>query len=445
MAKHQPAVQIEHAVLTPVRHPINAARLLYSAPAWVLSGPIYLITVITLSSLVYSFWAVKDELVVAPLVLERESNTIESTGPGMISRVRVKEGDFVQALLDTVVEVQKTMVTAQSEAESLQTKAQDIEDERASQLKEYQHKKDQLTLSLKQTRESLENLAKDQKLLGKQMDDGVRNVEYLEGKLEQARRELKEEEALFKSRDITKAERDRARSKVDDLEKSLADAKSGVAKTRVSLGALSETRIQNEIVQVENELAAHEERQRTREKRFAERLADLEEKLKQEETLVKGVRQEGETTRYSSQFSGIVTKIHVKPGHMVSVGAPLVTIIKDSAALEGRSLVQNKDIGRMKRGDKVQIKYFAYPYQEFGIPTGRISYIAKKPGDVEGQQSLYVVRVALDADTISKQGSNKEKVLEVGLEGTAEIKTGEKRLIELLFTPVSRFFTQEDE
>ncbi len=445
MAKHQPAVQIEHAILTPVRHPIKAARLLYSAPSWVLAGPIYLITLITLASFAYSFWAVKDELVLAPLALERDSNTIEATGVGMVSRIRVKEGDSVQALVDTLLEVRKTKVTAETEAESLQAKKEEIQDERTSQEKEYVHKKEQLELTLKQTEESLLNLTKDRTLLSKQLEDGRRNIRYLEKKVNQAKRELREETALFKSRDITKAEYDRARNKVDDLEKSLQDAKANTAKTRISLEALREDRIEADIVQVKNELEQHESRHQQREKRFAERLADIQDKLDRGDDFNVGIKEEGETTRYASKVSGVVTKIHVKPGHMVAVGAPLVTVIKDTAVIQGRALVQNKDIGRMHEGDTVQIKYFAYPYQEYGIPTGRISYIAKKPGDVEGQKSLYVVRVDLDSYTISKMGSKKKRPLEVGLEGTAEIKTGQKRLIELLFTPISKFFTQEEE
>jgi hypothetical protein len=56
-----------------------------------------------------------------------------------------------------------------------------------------------------------------------------------------------------------------------------------------------------------------------------------------------------------------------------------------------------------------------------------------------------VVKVALDKETISQVHSKREQPLEIGLEGIGEIKVGEKRWIEILFKPVSRFFTQEEE
>ena len=57
---------------------------------------------------------------------------------------------------------------------------------------------------------------------------------------------------------------------------------------------------------------------------------------------------------------------------------------------------------------------------------------------------MYVVTVALSTEQIAKRGE-KPKNLEIGLEGIAEIKTGSKRMIEMLFSPVSRFFEGGDD
>ena len=139
-----------------------------------------------------------------------------------------------------------------------------------------------------------------------------------------------------------------------------------------------------------------------------------------------------------------MTQVHVKKGQMIDPGTPIVTIVKDTALLEGHALVMNKDIGKIKIGQMAQIKYFAYPYQEYGIPIGIIKEICKKPKEAGGNASVYVVKVALDKEFISPIGSHREHPLELGLEGVVEIKTGEKRWIELVFTPISKFFTQEE-
>ena len=443
MVEQQQAVRIEHAHLAMVRHPIKAARLLYTAPAWVLAGPIYLITLITFAGLAFSFWATKNELVNAPLVLERELAVVEAVQGGRVARIFVHEGDQVSTLAP-LVEVQKTRISDRNEQESLKSKESEVLKEMDTARAEFEHSLKQLKLSLEQANLSVKTVRKDREIMQQQLKTTQRNVSYRTKKLNQAKKNLKEEKALYDARDITRVEYDRARSKVDDLEKSVNDANAEKRNLEISLRSLNEDRIRNDIKQVKNEITQLKARYQEKGKRQNERLASLAQQMKDEKSLLGDVSHERGISRYSSSFSGLVTKVHVKMGHMISPGAPLVTIVKDTAALEGRALVLNKDIGRMKRGQKVQIKYFAYPYQAYGIPTGVISDIATKPGGVAGQESMYVVRIALHEEVIKVTGK-RDKPLAIGLEGIAEIKTGEKRLIELMFSPISRFFTQEEE
>ncbi|MCI0564583.1 MAG: HlyD family secretion protein [Nitrososphaera sp.] len=165
--------------------------------------------------------------------------------------------------------------------------------------------------------------------------------------------------------------------------------------------------------------------------------------------LNEAVNQEGATyvgtnAVYTSIFDGVITKVHVDRGQIIPAGAPLVTLVRESASLEGHAFVENKDIGHLKRGQEVKIKYFAYPYQEYGIATGLISDIATTPSGLPEKESRYLVKIVLRNESISKLGG-KPKQLEIGLEGVAEIKTGDKRFVEILFSPISKFFRPEEE
>ncbi|MBF0382569.1 MAG: HlyD family efflux transporter periplasmic adaptor subunit [Magnetococcales bacterium] len=445
MSENRKTVRVDHALFAPVRHPIKVARLLYSAPPWVLAGPIYLVALMTFTSLAYSFWGTKDELVIAPMVLERESVTIEAVKGGIVSKIMVQEGTRVDAR-ETLLNVQMTSVMTNPEEDAIQSQLRELQKEIDSGQDEIDHKDKQLRLTLKQAEISIKDVLKNRKHLEQDIGREKRNVQHWTKKLQQAKAELREERALYKSRDITKVEFERSKAKVDDIDKSVRDAQAKLNKTVISLESLSREKIQNEITQVKNEIAQSQHRWGERLERYNEQRKGLEQRLQEAKKLLQkgGVDQSRLMTGYKSLFSGLVTRVYVKPGNMIAPGSPLVTIVKDSAALEGRALVKNQDIGQMKRGQEVRIKYFAYPYQTYGIPSGFISDIAVKPGGVEGQESMYVVRVALNEETISKRGG-REHPLEIGLEGIAEIKTGEKRFIELLFSPISRFFTQEEE
>ncbi|MBF0180573.1 MAG: HlyD family efflux transporter periplasmic adaptor subunit [Magnetococcales bacterium] len=429
MADRNRAVHIHYDFLARERHPIRAARLLFSAPSWVLTGPIYLIAIITFSSIGYSFWATKDQLVMAPMRLERETITIQSVGGGIVSRIQIPEGETVH-VGTLLAEVQLTQVTSMTESESLVNKQSDLEEKVRVLEDEYNFNKKQLELSSV-------NIKKDQSVLRQQLSTAEDNVRFYQDKLGGARKAFQDEQKLFNSKDITKMEYDRAKAKVDDMEKSVRDAQAEVNKIRVSLAALSEDKLHNELKQLR-------ERFKTQHTQLTSQLETARLQMSQADTFVRGVSQDGKMTTYKSAVDGLVTQVHVKQGGMITPGSPLFTIVKESAALQGRALVQNKDIGSIKKGQMVKIKYFAYPYQEFGIPEGRVIDIATKPGGPTGQESMYVVRVALEQESIAKK-DGRLKPLEIGLEGIAEIKTGEKRLIELLFTPVSKFFTHPDE
>ena len=177
-------------------------------------------------------------------------------------------------------------------------------------------------------------------------------------------------------------------------------------------------------------------------KALQERIATVGTKLEAGKELIEGVKFGENKTDYSSRFNGLITDVLVTKSQVIGAGQPLVTMVKESAPLEAIVLVENKDIGHLKRGQPVKFKYSAYPYQDYGIPEGRITDIATKPSEQLGNK--YPVRVALMSEEISKSNERPKK-LEIGLEGSAEIKIGEKRLIELVFRPLSKYFDKSNQ
>jgi hypothetical protein len=114
---HKP-VQVRRLLAAPTYHPIKAARLLYSLPAALLRGPIYLIFLIVFVGLIYSIWAREDIIVTAPLVLQKDSTTIQATGAGVVGQLFARPNTRVQAgdLLATVSEKLTPLDNAHREA-----------------------------------------------------------------------------------------------------------------------------------------------------------------------------------------------------------------------------------------------------------------------------------------------------------------------------------------
>lgn len=441
------AVRVEHYMAAPTRHPLKAARLLFTPPSWILRGPIHLIFVISFAALLYSFWATVDQLVSAPLLLQREANTVQSVGSGMVTEVSAKAGEpvrFGQPLLSVQ---EQTRLSADSETSVIEGRIYETKRRMYEVKSEFDHKISQVKLDLEDLTNNFDSkkIAAQGKVaqLGEQQSIAVRSQARIGERLELARKEFARQKSLFESKDITVREFEAAQQRVQELEKDLDDAKAQIATSGVAIATAREelsnllNQRQKDKLQADlKQLAEERDRQL---KELQERIDSSNTKMAKGAQLVEGVTFDQDVTHYKSNYAGLVTDVLVKPGQIIANGTPLVTIVKDTAALEARILVRNQDIGHLKRGQEVKIKYFAYPYQEYGIQRGNITEIATKPGGVTGAESMYVVKVALESESIAKRG-DKEKQLEIGLEGMAEVKTGEKHLIELVFSPVSRFF-----
>ncbi|WP_319467839.1 HlyD family efflux transporter periplasmic adaptor subunit [uncultured Pseudodesulfovibrio sp.] len=434
-----------------VRHPIRAARLLYTVPSVVLRGPIYVIFIILFVAIVYSFWARKDSLVLAPLTLDTRSTTVEAISGGQVTRVAVSPNSHVQ-FNELLVEVQeKTRAIMDTEMETFEGRIAEAERERERLTDEYEYKLAQLRLELADSNQGRSTKAVsiqgridqlNERLRSAQRELNLRSKEY---KTAQSRWERAQKR--FENRDITITQFESAEQENDRRRKAVSDARATVAEIVVSLRTakkeLSTLQDMHSLEKIEENIHQLEERQARELKLLNDSILSLKRRKAASQELVGGVTYDDNITAYRSMLDGLVTEVHVNRGQIISPGHSLVTLVKDTAALEARAMVENKDIGSIRIGQSAKLKFWAYPYQEYGILEGVIYEIDKQPSKDE-TTSAYQIRIALDSEWIQRIGSKVRHPLAIGLEGTAEIKTGEKRWIEIVFTPLSKFFGSEE-
>lgn len=99
----------------------------------------------------------------------------------------------------------------------------------------------------------------------------------------------------------------------------------------------------------------------------------------------------------------------------------------------GRALVPVRGAGKVEPGQRVNIKLDNYPHMEYGIVEGEVSTISKVPADT-GKGAFYTVQIVL----VNHLKTNYGKTLPFNqeMQGTAEIITKDRRLIQRLFDPV---------
>lgn len=142
--------------------------------------------------------------------------------------------------------------------------------------------------------------------------------------------------------------------------------------------------------------------------------------------------------------SGYIYNLQVDDGMKIpsSNQSPLVTIIDHSQNFEAVLLVPVKSAGFLKEGQKISIRYDAYPYQKYGLHGGRITTVSKGaylPGELISPISLpnsAVFRVVALLDSPFVRAGEGELVLKPGMTLTTDIDIKKSSIIEWIFEPV---------
>ncbi|MFL6726115.1 MAG: HlyD family type I secretion periplasmic adaptor subunit [Sphingomicrobium sp.] len=152
--------------------------------------------------------------------------------------------------------------------------------------------------------------------------------------------------------------------------------------------------------------------------------------------------------------------IHTNGG-VVQPAQTLMVIVPNGSKLEVEAILANRDAGFVHAGQPAEIKVEAFSYTRYGLLHGTVSSVSRdalrserdapnpdrdtSPQKASTQNtasgasgdSAYLARVTLDEDSIrTEQGL---RPIEPGMTVTAEIKTGDRRIISYLLSPFMRY------
>ena len=143
-------------------------------------------------------------------------------------------------------------------------------------------------------------------------------------------------------------------------------------------------------------------------------------------------------------FDGNVTAVQVYPGQSVSAGALLLAVLPEGSILHADLYVPTRAIGFVKPGQVVRVRYGAFPYEKFGIYSGKIASVSKTillpselPIPVTLNEPVYRITVALDAQAIEGYGQLFQ--LQPGMLLEADLMLEKRTLIEWVLSPLYYF------
>lgn len=123
-------------------------------------------------------------------------------------------------------------------------------------------------------------------------------------------------------------------------------------------------------------------------------------------------------------------------GGVVGAGDPLLSIAPSEDALVLDVLILNKDIGFVKLNDPIAVKIEAYPFTRYGLIDGTLTQISADAMVDEQMGPVFPARVTLLSAYLGEGTARRE--IASGMTATAEIKTGKRRIIDFILSPIAK-------
>lgn len=145
--------------------------------------------------------------------------------------------------------------------------------------------------------------------------------------------------------------------------------------------------------------------------------------------------QKADLQRLTSPIDGVVQQLAVHTvGGVVTPAQQLLIVVPHEHPVEAEAQVENKDVGFVKEDQPVEIKVETFPFTLYGTIPGKVLSVSDDAAPIEKVGLVYPTRVSMDRSTIQVEG--KKVNLSPGMAVTVEIKTGKRRLIEYLLSPL---------
>jgi hemolysin D len=188
-------------------------------------------------------------------------------------------------------------------------------------------------------------------------------------------------------------------------------------------------------------------------------LSDLAEATRKASGLAQDVAKSEQRTKYqalTAPIDGTVQQLAIHSvGGVVTPAQTLLAIVPSESRLEIEAMVDNQDIGFVHPGQDAAIKVDTFTFTRYGLRHGKVVSLSQdaiardsssKPdqkqnagdgaADAHGSEPAYAARVSLDQTQM--QIDDKMVDLSPGMAVTVEIKTGTRRIIDYLLSPLLR-------
>ena len=370
------------------------------------------------------------------VIPDGEAKIIQPLDTGVISKILVKEGDFVkegQALMEI------DPATTEPELESVQKNLEDT----LLEIKRLNATTDGIEFDT--TNETSETALIQQNLYNASMSALKNKVEVKKIDLSKTEDELNATRAeLSAKKQILGAKIDQEQRMknvidviaYDDYQNILNEIKTlnaEVTKLNYQIKELNSQKVQilKEIDAIEDEFKA------TNLEKLADKTKAANElKSNADQIIFRNTKQ-----TITSPCDGYVDKLFIHTnGGVVTPAQQLFAITPINTPLMIKATVLNQDIGFVKEGMNVSVKIDTFNFQKYGMIEGEVKTVSKNSIEDEKLGPVYEVYITPLTHTLKVEG--KDEPIRTGMSLSAEINVGKRRIIEFFIYPLIKYLDE---
>ncbi|UOM34895.1 HlyD family efflux transporter periplasmic adaptor subunit [Acuticoccus sp. I52.16.1] len=411
--QHAPPTLFRDAALERKRQRLHGdVRLDVPLPAWALTGLILLVAAGVAAVLVFGSYA-RSEPVVGWLTPDTGIVRVTVGAAGTVAAVAVGEGDRVAKGASLLTVSHDVALPALGDAS--QRMARQLASERGEVERRLALVADDFAGERRRMDAERRGLLAEREHLERELAVHVERTALAEALVDQI-------EGLVERGTVTRIERQR---REENLLAKRAEAERLAA--QVSAAA-------HRTAELDARLAALPTKAAIERAQLRERLAALDQRAT--EAARRG------TVGLRAPVAGRVAAVMARPGQSVEAQEMVVSILPDGGTLEAELFVPSRAAGFLAPGQRVRLRYDAFPYQTFGVGEATVKIVSRTiltPRDLpDGPPSLgepfFRVVATLHADRVAAGGA--DIPLQAGMTLRADIVLEERRLWEVVFRPI---------
>lgn len=326
----------------------------------------------------------------------------------IVGEVHVKDGELVRRG-DILVTLQSTQTTVSGETAEAEI-ARQLEGQRADLEAQLLRERDWAENEKRRLIAAVDDLRSDLDLLDRNTDTQKEQARLAQQQVERVR-QLSERGTVsldeFQRREIAALG---LRLSVQTSEREYSTKRAQLAQARIALDQLP---------------TLANERQRT----LRDQLANVQQRLIELEARRAVV--------VDAPTSGRIAAIPALSGSAVEAGGMIATIAPEGALLHARVFVPTRSIGKVKPGQRVSLRYEAFPYQKYGTFKGRVEAVSRsvllpqevaKVAPVRLAEPAYLLDVSIERQSVTV-GAGQEVMLRPDMLLSATIRVEHRSLL----------------